>query len=194
LERIRNWVFHLGMRLAMSPLFPATIGRPTLLRLIGVKLPRTSTIGSGTVIGGPWHAFGERVFVNTDCFLDGAASIYIGDDVRIGARAVIITGAHDIEEGTVRRDPTQATMRLPVTIGRGTWIGAGCTVLPGVIIAEGCVIGAGSVVTKSTEPNGLYVGNPARRMRDLPTGDLSVTLMPAGFSAVPSASRQLLRS
>ena len=165
--RLRNWAYHLGMRVAMSPLFPATIGRPTLLRFIGVRLPASSAIGSGTIVGGPWHHFGERVFINTDCFLDGAASITMADDVRIGARTVIITGTHNVQTCVVRRDLHEPTICLPVTIGRGTWIGAGCTVLPGVSIAEGCVIGAGAVVTKSTSPNGLYVGNPAKRIKDL---------------------------
>ena len=32
---------------------------------------------------------------------------------------------------------------------------------------SGGVIGAGAVVTKSTEPNGLYLGVPAKRVRDL---------------------------
>jgi acetyltransferase-like isoleucine patch superfamily enzyme len=56
-----------------------------------------------------------------------------------------------------------------VRIGNGCWIGAGVTILPGVTIGEGCVIGAGSVVTRSTEANGLYVGMPARRVRELGT-------------------------
>ena len=34
-------------------------------------------------------------------------------------------------------------------------------------IADGCVIGAGAVVTKSTQPDGLYVGNPSKRIKDL---------------------------
>ena len=40
-------------------------------------------------------------------------------------------------------------------------------ILPGVTIAEGCVIAAGAVVNKSTEPDGLYAGVPARRVKDL---------------------------
>ncbi len=35
-----------------------------------------------------------------------------------------------------------------------------------VIIARGG-IGSGAVVTKSTEPDGLYLGVPAKRVRDL---------------------------
>lgn len=34
-------------------------------------------------------------------------------------------------------------------------------------LGGGGVIGAGAVVTKSTEPNGLYLGVPAKRVKDL---------------------------
>jgi acetyltransferase-like isoleucine patch superfamily enzyme len=44
------------------------------------------------------------------------------------------------------------------------------SVMPGIVIREGCVIGANALVTRSTEPNGLYLGVPARRVRDLPVG------------------------
>ena len=55
----------------------------------------------------------------------------------------------------------------PITVGSGCWIGADVTLLPGIRIADGCVIGAGAVVTKNTEPDGLYAGNPAHRIKDL---------------------------
>ena len=40
------------------------------------------------------------------------------------------------------------------------------TVLCGVCVAEGCVIGANSVVTSDTETNKVYVGSPARVIKD----------------------------
>jgi maltose O-acetyltransferase len=39
--------------------------------------------------------------------------------------------------------------------------------MPGVTIAEGCIIGANTLVSDSTEPDGLYAGTPAKRVRDL---------------------------
>jgi acetyltransferase-like isoleucine patch superfamily enzyme len=51
-----------------------------------------------------------------------------------------------------------------VTLGRHVIVGAGSLVLPGVSIAEGCSVGAMTLVRKSTEPWGVYVGNPARRV------------------------------
>jgi maltose O-acetyltransferase len=47
-------------------------------------------------------------------------------------------------------------------IKKGAWITLGVIVLPGVTVAEGCVIGVQSVLTRSTEPFGFYVGTPAR--------------------------------
>lgn len=69
----------------------------------------------------------------------------------------------------MRRDPWAPVTRLPVIIERGCWVGLGAIILPGVTVREGCVIGAGAVVVHSTLPNGLYVGNPAKRVKDLPT-------------------------
>ncbi len=47
------------------------------------------------------------------------------------------------------------------------WIGGGAIILPNVKIAKGSVIGAGAVVTTSTEENSLYVGVPARKVKEL---------------------------
>lgn len=54
----------------------------------------------------------------------------------------------------------------PVGLGRHVIIGAGAVVFPGVAIAEGCAIGAMTLVTKSTQPWGMYAGIPARRIRE----------------------------
>jgi acetyltransferase-like isoleucine patch superfamily enzyme len=45
-------------------------------------------------------------------------------------------------------------------------VGAGSIVMPGVTIAEGGSIGAMSLVNKSTKEWGIYVGSPARRLKD----------------------------
>ncbi|NED96367.1 hypothetical protein G1H11_13735 [Phytoactinopolyspora alkaliphila] len=54
----------------------------------------------------------------------------------------------------------------PVSIADDVWIGATATVTPGTFVAEGCIIGAGAVVTRDTEPYGIYGGVPARRLRE----------------------------
>ena len=46
------------------------------------------------------------------------------------------------------------------------WIGAGVRILDGVIVRKGCIIGASSVLTKSTEEYGVYIGVPAKKIRN----------------------------
>ena len=52
-------------------------------------------------------------------------------------------------------------------IGNRVSIGSGATILP-VRICDGAVIGAGAVVTRDITRKGIYVGNPARLLRELP--------------------------
>lgn len=45
-------------------------------------------------------------------------------------------------------------------------VGAGSIILPGVVVQEGTSIGAMSLVTKTTDPWGVYVGTPAKKMKE----------------------------
>ena len=53
-----------------------------------------------------------------------------------------------------------------VIIKDDAYIGANCVIMPGVTIGEGALIGAGSFVNKDVEPWSIYVGTPARKIRD----------------------------
>ena len=46
------------------------------------------------------------------------------------------------------------------------FIGPGSVLRDNLIIKENDIIGMGSVVTKSTEENSVYIGNPARKIRE----------------------------
>ena len=95
--------------------------------------------------------------------VDDQARVIIGDNVFFGPEVKIICASHEI--GNKSKRAGKSTY-MPVTIEDGAWICANVIILPGVKIARGCVIGAGAVVTKSTKPNGLYVGIPAKRAKD----------------------------
>jgi len=55
-----------------------------------------------------------------------------------------------------------------VEIGSNSVIGLGAILREGISIAPGCFIGMGAVVVKNTEPNGVYIGNPAKRTTENP--------------------------
>jgi acetyltransferase-like isoleucine patch superfamily enzyme len=54
-----------------------------------------------------------------------------------------------------------------VRICRHARLGANVTLLPGVTIGEGALVGAGAVVTKDVPPGQVFVGNPARFLRNV---------------------------
>jgi carbonic anhydrase/acetyltransferase-like protein (isoleucine patch superfamily) len=60
-------------------------------------------------------------------------------------------------------------------IGNRVLVGIGSIVLDGVEVADDVIIGAGSVVTpgKRLESGFLYVGNPARRSRELQPAEVA---------------------
>ena len=54
-----------------------------------------------------------------------------------------------------------------VIIGDNVFIGRGTIITRNVTIGDNVIIGAGSVVTKDCESNGVYAGNPARKIIDI---------------------------
>jgi maltose O-acetyltransferase len=56
-----------------------------------------------------------------------------------------------------------------VTVGCGTFIGAGAVILPGVSIGNNVIVGAGSVVTNDIPDNSVAVGNPAHVIESIST-------------------------
>jgi acetyltransferase-like isoleucine patch superfamily enzyme len=101
---------------------------------------------------------GDRVTLNSFCRLFGHGSIEIGGDTQIGPGTLITTTGHDYYQGL-------ESSFSKIVIGKGVWIGANVTILPGIEIGNYAVIGAGSVVNKSIPPRSLAVGVPARVIR-----------------------------
>ncbi|MFC7450651.1 acyltransferase [Rhodococcus daqingensis] len=136
-----------------------------LLLLAGGAKVWGAGIYAGCHFGGKDIRMGLGTFVNRGVFFDGTAPITLGRQVAVGHQVAFITSTHEMGPADGRGG---RVYDLPIAVGDGCWIGARATVLPGVTIGPGCMIGAGAVVTKDCEPNGLYAGNPARRVRDLP--------------------------
>jgi maltose O-acetyltransferase len=165
--QLSHYTWKLFNWLQQSPLLPKQI-RTNILCMAGMQIHPGALIASSVFIGGRDVKIGANSFVNIFCFLDGCAPISIGDSVHLGPYVKLLTGTHTINPGVLRRNGISEDLFLPIAIKRGAWIGMGTIIMPGVTIEEGCVIGAGAVVTRSTEPNGLYVGCPAKRIKDLP--------------------------
>lgn len=88
----------------------------------------------------------------------------------IGKHCIINTGAsvdHDCNLTDFVHISPQSILCGNVTIGEGTWIGAGTTILPGVKIGKWCIVGAGSVVSKDIPDYSLAVGNRCKIIKSM---------------------------
>ena len=114
---------------------------------------------------------GNNIHVAVGCTLIGGdAGIEVGDFATTSFGTCVFAKSDDYS-GTSMTNPTipdkfKEVISAPVAIGRHVVVGARSVVFPGVTIAEGCSVGAMSLVNKSTEPWGVYVGVPATRLKD----------------------------
>jgi acetyltransferase-like isoleucine patch superfamily enzyme len=107
---------------------------------------------------------GEESSITTRHLLDCTDRIEIGRLTTVaGYRSTILT--HSIDYRTAKQSCQ------PIKIGDLCLLGSNVVILMGVTVADRSVVGAGSVVANSTDKElGLWVGAPARRVRDL-TGE-----------------------
>lgn len=97
---------------------------------------------------------GNNTNIQENCVIHGKG-VVIGNNVTIG-HAAVVHGAK---------------------IGDNVLIGMNATILDGVEIADWTIIGAGSVVPPDKKlESGLYIGNPAKKIRDLTSEDKSTII------------------
>ena len=77
----------------------------------------------------------------------------------------------DDYSGMTMTNPTVPTefkneISSPISIGRHSILGTGSIVLPGVEIPDGVSSGANTLFRENPEPWSVYVGSPARRIKE----------------------------
>ena len=108
-----------------------------------VEIQNNVKIGSGTRVQS--HSFiCSQVVIGNGCFI-GHADMFVNDKFSNG--------------GVNFNPPFEDTI-----IGNNVLIGSNATILP-VSICDDVIIGAGSVVTKDISKPGVYVGNPAKKIK-----------------------------
>jgi acetyltransferase-like isoleucine patch superfamily enzyme len=107
---------------------------------------------------------GDGVVIHRHVLLDDRGGIEIGDGASVSDFANVYSHSHNIVDGRL--------VHLPRTvIGKGVRITYHATILAGTHIADDSMIGTGSIVTKSTEPHWVYVGVPARKVKEKPADE-----------------------
>jgi len=97
----------------------------------------------------------------------------MGDFSGLSGGVRVYTGNEDYLGGSLTNPAVPELYRKPVrsfvTIHKHAIVGANTVILPGVTIGEGAAIGSNSLITKDCEPWTVYVGSPARSIRERPS-------------------------
>jgi acetyltransferase-like isoleucine patch superfamily enzyme len=123
----------------------------------GVVIGRGSLVENNTVVG-------ARTRIQANAYVTAYSELE--EDVFI-APGVVTTN-----DNYMGRTEARHEHRKGPTIRRGARIGGGAVLLPGIEIGEEAFVGAGAVVLADVPARAVVVGNPARKIRDVPTEEL----------------------
>ena len=132
---------------------------------------------------------GDNSRIDDFCVISG--KIKIGRNVHIAPQWLVAGGeqgialedfsglAYQVQVFTQSDDYSGRTLTNPtvpekyknefkskVIIGRHSIVGSASLIMPGVILAEGTSVGAMSLIRKNTEPWCIYLGNPAKKIKN----------------------------
>lgn len=145
----------------LADVLSTNIGEQTSIWQFAVVLP-------GAKIGRNCNIC-SHVFIENDVIIGNEVTIKNGvqiwDGITIEDRVFIgpnVTFTNDMKP----RSKIYPPEFLKTVIKKGASIGANATILPGITIGENALIGAGSVLLNDVEPNSLWVGNPARFIKN----------------------------
>lgn len=108
---------------------------------------------------------GKYCRIGMECHIDGEGIVNIGDGTILAPRVVILSSSHDYKNAALLPYGIE-DKKLPVSIGRGCWIGWGAMIRPGITIGDGAVIAMGAVVTKNVGKGEVVGGNPAKQIAE----------------------------
>jgi acetyltransferase-like isoleucine patch superfamily enzyme len=183
----------LGKPVALGPRSTASREPPPPLAIgagatvcAGAVVLAGARLGAGCVVGDRAHVR-ERAVVGEESVV--GAGVSVDNDVTIGARVRVQTGAyitaHSVIEDDVFVAPCVTTTndntmgrhgvhfeRRGALLRRACRVGAAALLLPGIEIGEEAFVAAGSVVTRDVPPRTLVMGSPARQVRQVADEEL----------------------
>jgi len=145
-------------------------GKASIYNADQIVIGDNSRIDDFCVISGNIK-IGRNVHITPQCLVAGGQpGLVIGDFVALAYGVKVFTQSDDysgltMTNSTVPKEYKNEIMAA-VQIGRHAIIGAGSVIMPGVEIGEGVSVGANSLVLSSAESWSIYVGSPAKKIKD----------------------------
>lgn len=139
---------------------PAHSWRRSLLRVFGAQVDSTAKVYPGVRVWYPRNLVMSRYATlgpNVNCYC--MSTIYLGEYALVSQGAYLCGGTHNI-------DAAEFELQVgAIYLEAQSWVAAEAFVGPGVNVGHGAVLGARAVAVKDLDAWGVYVGNPARKIR-----------------------------
>lgn len=162
--KIKNRIFNIFLDFELMLLtfvgnIPWHCMRRFFYRLAGMQIGKGSNIHMWARFYQPDNiVIGADTIIGDNCFLDGRASLKIGNHVAIASEVLIYNSEHDVQSEDFR------PIEEKVIIEDYCFIGPRVIILPGITIGKGAVVAAGAVVTKDIAPMTIVGGVPAKEI------------------------------
>jgi serine acetyltransferase len=165
--------FGVGSVLAFPP--GTVFGEGSIAIGVDVVMGAQVTLSAGMVPGQelgpePVLRIGDRCVIGRGSHVVAHHSVVIGADVFTGPYVYITDQNHGYADPEVPIG-RQLPLNSAVSIGAGSWLGAGVVVLPGACIGRNVVVAAGSVVRGPVPDHCVVAGVPARVVRSYVPGE-----------------------
>ena len=112
-----------------------------------VWLPKNLNIKDGSCLG-------------PNTLVYNVSQVIIGANTIISQNCEICTPSHQFD------NPSFDLISGNITIGSNCWIASSCFVGPNSILSDGVILGAHAVTVGRKLDVGVYIGNPAKKVRD----------------------------
>lgn len=163
-EKIKRLLWGLVEQTIFRFSFPTWYNyRSSLLRLFGATVGRKCQIKRSAHFECPWNfSCGDNCAVGEHAIVYALGRITMGNRCCLSQYAHLCAGSHDLNHHTL------PLLRPPITLKDDAWLLADAFVGPDVTINEGAVLGARASAFKDLEAWSVYVGNPAKKIKDRP--------------------------
>ena len=155
-----------------------TVGENVLLsKKASIYLPEKIAIGSNVRIDDYCFLVGDVTigdFVHLAPYSSihgtGGGSVTIKDFSGLSSYCTVYAGSDDYSGEAMTNpmvfDEFKRVKYSHIVLEKHTVVGLHSVLLPGAYLAEGSAMGAMCMLAKSTEPWGIYIGFPARRVKE----------------------------
>ena len=131
------------------------------LKLFGAKMGKKINIKPWVKIKFPWLVtIGDYVWLGENVWIDNISEILIGNNVCISQNTILLTGNHNFKKESFD------LITKKIIIEDNVWIAANCLISNGITVKNNSIILLSSTLTKSTESNSIYQGNPAIKIKN----------------------------